>query len=45
VTDVPLADGASIKVIADDRMPPGTAAMTGADGQVIVMTGLDGPGG
>jgi hypothetical protein len=41
VTDVPLTDQVSIKVTADERMPPGTAAMTGADGQVIVMTGLD----
>ena len=40
VTDVPLADGASIEVIADDRMPPGTAAMTGADGQIHVITGI-----
>jgi len=40
VTDVPLTDGISIKVTADDRMPPGTAAMTGADGRVHVITGI-----
>jgi hypothetical protein len=40
VTDVPLTDQISIKVTADDRMPPGTAAMTGADGQIHVITGI-----
>jgi len=45
VTDVPLTDQISIKVIEDDRMPPGTAAMTGADGKVHVIAGLDGPDG
>ena len=40
VTDVPLTDQISIKVTADNRMPPGTAAMTGADGQIHVITGI-----
>src|ERR1035441_8250465 len=45
VTDVPLTDQISIKVIEDDRMPPGAAAMIGADGQIVAITGLGDPGG